>query len=180
MSKRATLQETLDFANKVREAGGADALDALMPSSPQEPGACLIANALNFSCEISGAADDRVIGAADSWGKDRWAMHLEGAKAIEQAHKIADALSLKVKVVHDDLFYAQRNRAKILLPVEIGQVAQDFDNAADTLNQTAKTRSEKKLRNAIEMWEYIDVEERAQYYWIVEGNDLVRNPEFSE
>jgi hypothetical protein len=137
MPKRATLQETLDFANKVREAGGADALDALMPSSPQEPGACLIA-------------------------------------------KIADALSLKVKVVHDDLFYAQRNRAKILLPVEIGQVAQDFDNAADTLNQTAKTRSEKKLRNAIEMWEYIDVEERAQYYWIVEGNDLVRNPEFSE
>lgn len=165
MPERATLQETLDFANKVREAGGADALDALMPSSPQEPGSCLIANALNFSCEISGAEG--------TFGKNRWAMFLEGAKAIEQARKIGKALDLKIRVYEEDSF----DGAQILLPLEIGQVADDFDKASDVLNQTTKTRSVKKLRNAIEMWEYIDPDQRSLYRWKVEGNDFVRNPD---
>lgn len=48
----ATEEELLDFANRVREAGGADILNALLPSVPNDARSCLIARALNFDCIV--------------------------------------------------------------------------------------------------------------------------------
>jgi hypothetical protein len=60
----ATEAELLEFANKIREAGGANPLDALMPSTPSDSKACLIAQALNFSCVVR---IDRARGASPPW-----------------------------------------------------------------------------------------------------------------
>lgn len=48
----ATEEELLAFANKLRKAGAAEPLDALMPSRPNDTKQCLIANACNFSCAV--------------------------------------------------------------------------------------------------------------------------------
>lgn len=45
--------EVLAFANKLREAGDADPIGALMPSTPGNSQACLIANALNFQSQVT-------------------------------------------------------------------------------------------------------------------------------
>lgn len=45
-------QEVLDICNKVREAGGANPLEGLMPARPNVPDSCLIAKALNFECRV--------------------------------------------------------------------------------------------------------------------------------
>lgn len=50
--KVATEAELLRFANVIRQAGGAEVLEALLPSQPAVANQCLIANALNFSCEV--------------------------------------------------------------------------------------------------------------------------------
>lgn len=48
----ATEEEVIEFANKIRKAGGANILDTLMPSQVSNTRHCLIANALNFSCRV--------------------------------------------------------------------------------------------------------------------------------
>ena len=165
-TKRASLRKTLNFANKVREAGGANALEALMPSHPQEPSACLIANALNFDCQISGSS---------TWSDDRsWSMYLKGAKAIEKGRKIAAALKLEIREKSSP-FYPQDNGVEIILPPEIGQVAHDFDKASEILNQKTLTTSEARRKLAVEMWPYIDPEAREDYLWHVKNGKLVKN-----
>lgn len=49
-----TEEELLEFANKIREAGGAELIEALLPSRPNDPSSCLIANALNFTSRVTG------------------------------------------------------------------------------------------------------------------------------
>jgi hypothetical protein len=51
----ATEEELLDFANRWRAAGSAEALPALVPSDPVNTESCLIANALNFDCAVDAA-----------------------------------------------------------------------------------------------------------------------------
>jgi hypothetical protein len=55
MSSRASFEELMEFANRIREAGGGNPLDALMPAIPQDSSQCLIARNLNFNCEVNGS-----------------------------------------------------------------------------------------------------------------------------
>ena len=83
----ATEEELLDFANKIRAAGGANVLEALLPSTPQDPHACLIANALNFGCRVDGL------------NSDQWHMELPGSFDFAKAKAIADSVECKVAYV---------------------------------------------------------------------------------
>lgn len=115
---RATFEETLEFANAVRRAGGGAVLDALMPAVPQEPKACLIAKNLNFNCTVDGKYDT-----------DDWYMYFEENESLRD--RIADALGLEKgdelnSTLGDRIFWVK-------LPPEIGQVAYDFDEAGNIL-----------------------------------------------
>lgn len=134
-------EELLNFANQVREAGGAGILDALIPSYPQESEACLIAKALNFDCSIN---DD-----LELWSKDEeysvlfgtkhltssisedlgynfresvWSMHItipSGSEVRDKAHNIASKLNLP---------YSEEDYlVEILLPARIARAAVAFD-----------------------------------------------------
>lgn len=131
----ATEAETLEFANKLRAAGAADPIEALMPSTPYDPNSCLIANALNFSCKVGGSPDPR---AAD----EDWAMIFPENMPEEQAQQIAAAMELPLHVHVDP--YAGVSRY-IILPVPIGNVALAFDNR---VGWPAKYREEWDMGNA--------------------------------
>lgn len=55
----ATVDELIEFVNKIREAGGADVIEALFPSVMGDEEACLIAKALNFQCSVGGSEHHR-------------------------------------------------------------------------------------------------------------------------
>lgn len=101
-------------------------------------------------------------------------MYLKGRKAIEKGRKIAKALKLEIHEM-PSTFYPEGDGVEILLPPEIGQVAHDFDLAADVLNQKTKTCSEAKRKLAVEMWPYIDPKVRKGYLWRVENGKLIKN-----
>lgn len=137
--KIASEQEVIDFANKVREAGGGDLIEALMPSYPSDPNTCLIANALNFECKINGwrAANveaeeilDRDILPYKAVDGFLWSMSVE---TDDLAEKIAAAL---------DLPYIDNGR--VILPGEIASVATKFDdysnNKTDLLDIASELR----------------------------------------
>jgi hypothetical protein len=110
------MKKLLKFANAVREAGGGNPLDALMPSVPQDPKRCLIAKNLNFNCEVVGHPDDNrvVVG-------NRWIM----ITTRDIRDKIAAKLGLKPIDYRDE--DTSRMRYGVVLPRDIGQVASDFD-----------------------------------------------------
>lgn len=124
MPKRATLAELHIFANKVREAGGGNPIDALMPAVPQDSQQCLIAKNLNFNCEVKGTD-------GYAWPDDDWVMELTDKDVRD---RIAAALDLPTAERQasawevGDQFYAVR------LPNEIGAVAQAFDNSHDIVD----------------------------------------------
>lgn len=121
MAKRASLVEVLDFANKVRAAGGGNPIDALMPAVPEATTECLIAKNLNFNCSVKGTEDYTAV------GENRWVMELTD-KAIRD--RIADSLGLarrNYQPTWDDARYA------VVLPEKIGQVAADFDSVYEAI-----------------------------------------------
>jgi hypothetical protein len=112
---RASVEEVIEFANDVRSAGGGNLIDGLMPSVPEEPNSCLIANALNFDCEVNSHAGD-------------WYMEVDDG---EIGMKIADTLALSYYggEQDDDGFYWEP--FVITLPYGIGCVAEAFDTYCD-------------------------------------------------
>ena len=122
MPERATIQETLEFCNRVREAGGAEVLDALMPSVPQETNSCLIANNLNFGCAVYGYVGDK-----REW-KNYWVMEIEGD--LELATKINRIAGVAPSPIRPRSGF--KDSWEIILPLEIGQVANDFDEFVDS------------------------------------------------
>lgn len=157
----ATETELIEFCNKVREAGGADPISALFPSTPDEPESCLIARALNFSCEVNGPYDAAAW--ADKLKDDKklqkliqhaaggrftykdtqesiWVMlvqHGNHEDSAEKAKEVAEKLGLHYVI------------DEILLPREIGNSAQAFDNelAFTEYNTTVIQREEWALEN---------------------------------
>lgn len=125
MSERASIQEVLEFANKVREAGGANPLDALMPAVPAQPHACLIAKNLNFNCSVYG-----VDGHYDSDGNPMWAMWFT-PEDREIRDRIADSLDLPR--VSESSWNGAPLKEGVVLPERIGNVAQTFDNVWDAV-----------------------------------------------
>jgi len=124
--KRASFQELLEFANRVREAGQGEFISALMPAIPQAAKSCLIAKNLNFGCEISPLdLHNPFINSfdpSDESNKYTWGMFVDDEKL---AKSIGKAMNLPVRT--------GRNKWIIALPEEIAQVARDFDNAMELL-----------------------------------------------
>lgn len=111
----ATEAELLDFANKVREAGGGNPIEALFPSTVGNSSACLIANALNFDCQV------------DAVHEDVWTMTIADGPNEAERHRriraIAEATGCKIWYVSAD------DPAGIFLPPKIGNAAHAFDIA---------------------------------------------------
>jgi hypothetical protein len=128
MPERASLEELKEFANTVREAGGGNPLDALMPAVPQDVSRCLIARNLNFNCTVGAVLVER---------RNQWVMAVTDPEIRD---RIAEKLNLEVIDAYDiaghynsDLHIDDANQEipvyGVLLPERIGQVAEDFDNA---------------------------------------------------
>jgi hypothetical protein len=121
---RASIEQVVNFANAVREAGGGSLIEELLPSVPEEPNSCLVANALNFDCDVNSHAGV-------------WYMEIyESEKGID----IAEQLDLEydapkyLDYVDDETgkeHYAYEGGCEIYLPEEIGLVAEAFDTWAD-------------------------------------------------
>lgn len=149
---RASFSEVLDFANKVREAGGANPLDALMPAVPEDSSQCLIARNLNFNCTVRGAIGFEL-------SESAWVMEADESVC----RRIADALGLQF-VVNDLGIHA------VVLPEPIAQVAADFDAAMrifgwldDYIAIGLARPSPSDLDLLSEMWPYIDAATREAY-----------------
>lgn len=123
--------ELLSFANKLRAAGEADPLEALMPSVPGDANACLIANAVNFQSEVDGVND----GDSDN---DDWYMFLPSDMETDRALRIAAAIDCELLVGWEDPFNGDHYLIKpsendtltclmIKLPERIGNAARAFD-----------------------------------------------------
>lgn len=109
----ATEEDTLAFANKVREAGGGDFLKALLPSVPEDSQACILARAFNFDCVVDFPSGEWVVSFKDQ----------------ELANKIARSIGKKVKYrEHEDHKYS------VKLPARIGAVADVFDSLEECID----------------------------------------------
>lgn len=110
----ATEDEVLDFANRLRTFGGADAIDAFFPSYPGAAEACLIATALNFGCNV------RPEGSRTRSGEFAfWTMNFPPNMPIEKVAEIAEAMDCKL-----------HSPWSIVLPRLIGNAASAFDEAS--------------------------------------------------
>lgn len=131
--------ELLDFANRARKAGGANALEALLPSTVGSTAACLIANALNFGCSVLPS------GPAYKDGSSRWFMLTPDN---DTARKLAAAGCGRLRWVDDDYepvsqpprltpypdswgVTREPDRLAVQLPKRIGNAAEVFDLGGD-------------------------------------------------
>lgn len=133
----ATEKELLNFANKVRVAGGADILDALLPSKPGESEECLIARALNFKCTVGGWAPVRD-GVKTRWPDKslKWIM-IPHRGSPEQCDELARDLAkqLKLRLVRTEDEMRERGYSyALLLPKIIGNAASAFDDGTAFTN----------------------------------------------
>jgi hypothetical protein len=120
---RASVEEVVSFANDIREAGGGSLIDGLMPSYPEDANSCLIANALNFDCDVNCYSGV-------------WYMTIAEAEIGVQ---IAEKLGLDYEAPtyldyvddNDEEHYEFDGDCDIDLPEEIGLVAAAFDSYCD-------------------------------------------------
>lgn len=150
---RATLEEVLEFANAVREAGGGNPIDALMPAVPGDADQCLIAKNLNFNCQVAGGPVQGI-----------WYMYISDH---DIATRIAEKLELELDSAHR--YRGYDNKSRIELPVRIGNVARDFDKTEDVLDHLIGEVDERcmgksgdvEYRDAlVEAWNALDTEKK--------------------
>lgn len=126
----ATEQELLDFANSIRRAGGANVLEALLPSEPGNSEECLIANALNFGCRVRPLLIGECMAMGCDWyfpsGASRWSMALPDNLTPEQREALSRVDGVQVLEAHSGLGPSS-GRYFIPLPEHIGNAAQAFD-----------------------------------------------------
>lgn len=108
----ATEEELLAFANKLRAAGAADPLDALLPGKRGKGEACLIANACNFGCEVSPCG---------GW----WGMFFPHNVSRERIDALATAVDCEV--LENFSLHPELATHYIRLPEKIGNTAHAFD-----------------------------------------------------
>jgi hypothetical protein len=113
----ATSEELIEFVNRGRQAGGADVLDALLPSRPLQPHACLIANALNFGCEVACQYDMKK-GHILRWPSGAWIWRMTLPFNTPRAKTMLVAEAMDLPVVED---------YHLGLPEHIGNAARAFD-----------------------------------------------------
>ncbi len=131
MPQRATLEELKDFANKVREAGGGNPLDALMPAVPQNATQCLIARNLNFNCTVTKPEMD-----------GPWEMFVEDKKVAQKIGAAVWGFYAEDKVEYHRAQFDTPECWSIDLPAEIGQVAADFDMADNMIDALSQAKDE--------------------------------------
>jgi hypothetical protein len=122
-TKRASMNQVLKFCNKVRKAGGADPIGALLPAEPEQVDACLIAVNLNHECEIYRRG---------SYRTGPWVMWCDKPVAEKLAKK------LKLKLVREEGAWG------VQLPPEIGAVARDYDDWWDALSSGGECNAKDK------------------------------------
>lgn len=123
----ATQEETLAFANMVRQAGGGEVISELMPSEPEQSNSCLIANALNFNSNIQplNDANGDLVMFAD--GSQQWIMRVSND---ELAKRIATHIGCNtVRVDSYGWRVSKDGELALKLPKRIGNVADVFDTA---------------------------------------------------
>lgn len=138
--RMATEADTLEFCNRVRDAGGANALKALLPSEPQNSLTCLIAGGLNFHCAVSPYESVRnSFFHADTLtelgyphksnvGPDECCVWVMKVRSRALADKIGSVLGLPVE---DSRYGTGEFPAIVVLPYKIGMVAETFDDAGE-------------------------------------------------
>lgn len=116
----ATEEEVLEFANKLRAAGAAEPLDALMPSRRNDATECLIANACNFGCEVR------------PWEamKGDWFLQFPSNMSSQKCLKIMHAVGCEPHegVAGDVVRLVPAAVAAMALPERIGNAAMAFDH----------------------------------------------------
>lgn len=122
MTERATLEELKEFANAVREAGGGNPIDALMPAVPEDSSQCLIARNLNFNCVVEPAYR---LGLGDKW--------IMAVDSREVRNKIAEKLRLRRLNLISNSSWEEVPRYAVVLPNPIAQVARDFDKVGEAV-----------------------------------------------
>jgi hypothetical protein len=126
----ATEAELLEFANAVRTAGGANVIEALLPSVQRVPNACLIANALNFRCEVTyfgwGSIAEAPHEFEDQYYRNvspRWQMSFPENMDEARIHAIAKAVpGCRARRLRPS------GRLVMSLPEHIGNAAAAFDS----------------------------------------------------
>lgn len=115
-------REVLDFCNRVRQAGGANILNDLLPGIPLDSSACLIAHNLNFDCEITPQGGSH----SDYNG---WVMKIRGSEA-EEIEQIANDISneMDMAIVNEGISFSGSRFFHLKLPSELAEVAAKFDN----------------------------------------------------
>lgn len=180
--KRASLKKLLKFANEIREAGGGNPIDALIPAVPVNAEECLIARNLNFNCTVNGAPDP---GSEEPWEAGDWAMYTNRKvrDAIAEKlglHKIEYKTEAKKKdgdyILTKNGDYRKKTVYGVVLPRDIGLVARDFDEVVKILNKGRKPGSQKQKDLLKEMWPYIETSVKEAYKnatYINENGELV-------
>lgn len=128
----ATEEELLEFANTVRKAGGANVLEALLPSRQGNSESCLIATALNFGCNIDSHGDSY----PDGVGK--WAMEFPAHMSNERIKEIIAQVP-GGRLIKSPFAEEGEKRYAMLLPKHIGNAALAFDEGA-AFTEYIKTR----------------------------------------
>lgn len=145
----ATEDELLEFANKLRRAGNASLLDALLPSVQGDTHKCLIARNLNFDSMVEPEfSEKRYADGSGVWvmtptlnyrlkRKDSQVADIE--RANEQVRALAKAARLRTITIQERVYDKTREfdwhgeeveRVKIKLPKHIGNAAAAFDDGA--------------------------------------------------
>lgn len=122
--------EILEFCNKVREIGGAEVLSALMPSTPNDSRACLVANNLNFNCIVVPKTNEKLEGSipdVDTEVGEQWYMIIKDHSVL---NKVSETLGLEVgcPYTYDFETESMRYSPGLKLPKHIGNAAYLFDN----------------------------------------------------
>lgn len=182
--ERATLEELQEFANKVREAGGGNPLDALMPAVPQDPKQCLIAKNLNFNCTVQPSSTNY---GDDYENPNAWLMILEDHGVRDS---IADSLGLeKTDYVRNEWKdgYKDVTYPAVKLPAKYARVAQDFDIVQDFVHivsgysQYLELTEEESLEESAAKWygfeghtEIVTLDEAIEHWINFHGTERMR------
>jgi hypothetical protein len=127
--EHATAEEIIEFVNKARAAGGADVLDALLPSHKGNAYNCLIANALNFSCAVDGAFTENSRGDRPATADEiHWGMFLPSNMDEKRARTIASALDcpLVVRALYSERDGRRGDALRIYNPGEAEPISREW------------------------------------------------------
>ena len=135
--KWATEEELLEFCNQVREAGGGEIINALLPGITENPQTCLIARNLNFSCEVT----PHVISVSNPMEEVNIGDPIDGDKIFSPKSKdwvmVIDDENIRFKIARilklDTVIHRDGGSVvkALRLPRRIGNAADAFDNELD-------------------------------------------------